>query len=256
MSFMDEHVGTLPKVSPRAAVGEAIQCINEGGVHTWQMLGFCGAVFTLFYWAEVWFGFEGAGATIPQTIIESYFIYNWHRYVLVGDKSFGSKHWGAFVRRSLLYYVVGGVVVVLLVLPVGVGASGLGPTELVMLTVAAIVLIYVVVPRIALVFPALALDSETRKLKDALALSSGNTARLSLAYLLMTFLILAVFIFLGVVVFVGEAVFSSLISEDIYTAISGLLFGLGVALTVLLWAGLNSSLYRQLGGDIPASVEE
>ena len=58
-----------------------------------------------------------------------------------------------------------------------------------------------------------------------------------------------------IVTFYVDEYLTELLSGEVYLIISNLTVGLMAAVTVLLWAGLNSSFYRQLGGNAGGSSD-
>lgn len=248
MSFIEEHAGKLPRASVTTAIGDAFGFLKDGGTYSIRMVFYCGTVLLLFGLAQDYFGAKGIWFSILQVMAESVFIYSWHRYALLGEQQLGGDHWSAFAKRTLFYYFVLGVAAVLTfaILFVAAGQTTSGMTGFV--TVALIVICLLFVPRIALVFPAIAVNSPNHKMRDAFVLSSGNVPALTGAYVVMAVVALLVFMPVSIVFYTAEAEVGLGEESPVYTLVVNAVLGYSVAVSTLLWAGLNSSLFKQLGG--------
>lgn len=68
------------------------------------------------------------------------------------------------------------------------------------------------------------------------------------AYVVMTIIVLVLFATVSFVFYSQEAQVSAVNDSPIYVLIVNAQLGYSVAVSTLLWAGLNSSLFKQLGG--------
>jgi hypothetical protein len=254
MSFIETYSIEPEHAHPVAAIKGAFTCLKQGGSYTLKLIVSCGLFLCLVYWIGEQFEFNSA-TSIPQVVVEAAFAYYWHRFVLLGEAKPTSDDFMPFLKRSLFYHLL--LVVVLVAVLVGfLGLSflktGEGGANVNFIGVAlAVCVLTFIMPRVALVFPALAVNSPESRMSDALTLSSGNAFRLVAGYLMMVGLIILIVspfilsLFLAVEFLANEA----------FLLLSNFLMGVVVALTVLLWAGLNSFFYRQLGGMIPSETE-
>lgn len=160
-----------------------------------------------------------------------------------------------FLKRSLFYYLVTALVVVLGALLMIAITDGLNYPAIGGLTIILTLAFLIVAPRIALVFPAIAVGNPARSMADAFVLSSGNVLRLAAGYFLMLMVVLIILMPILIVVYFVDEYLSALSTSETYMLVSNMLIGFLAALTVLLWAGMNSSFYRQLGGDIHPTTD-
>ncbi|MBO6505102.1 MAG: hypothetical protein JJ850_16090 [Kordiimonadaceae bacterium] len=248
MSFIEEHAGALPRASALAAIGEAFGFLKEGGVFSVRLVFYCGTVLLIFGLAQDYFGAKGIWFSILQIMAESVFIYSWHRFALLGEQQIGGDHWNAFAKRTLFYYFVLVLVVIVALVISFVGISQMTDSVAGILMAIVLVACLLFVPRIALVFPAIAVNSAENKMRDAFVLSSGNVLALAGAYVVMTIIVLVLFAPVSFVFYSQEAQVSAVNDSPIYVLIVNAQLGYSVAVSTLLWAGLNSSLFKQLGG--------
>lgn len=252
MSFIEEHVGSLPRASVGTAIGEAFGFLRDGGAYTIQLILFCGVFISLIGVLEDFTDINDVVLGVSQAVVESMFIYNWHRYALMGERHMGYEHWNAFMKRTLLYYSVLAVAAIFGVFLFVSAVGGLSDGLTISLLVAIAILVFLIVPRIALVFPAIAVNSLHSKMKHAFVLSSGNVIALAVSYVLMTLIFVLLLLPVFAILYFTDSQTTLQNPSVAYVIGTNLLLGFPVAVSTLLWAGLNSSLYRQLGGDVPA----
>lgn len=253
---IEGHIERDVKVSAKLAIKEAFSSLKEGGAYTWKLVITCGFCLGLLSWIGNSFNISRLVAVIAQGSIEIIYIYIWHRFFLLAEKKglryLNEQLFTRFFWRSLSYGLL-----VLVLISLGVVWTLFWQTSSSMIiTVFMIVVgnffLSLIVMRTLLVFPAIAAGNRHISFNDVILLSTGYSFVLMRGYLGMMLLIFCVFI---IPIIVAVYYFYILVVGQIvlpYAVYLLTLWALGMmtATAVLLWAGLNSSFYRQLGGVI------
>jgi len=256
MSFIETHIIEPEQAKPVIAVKEAFTALKDGGQYTLKITAFLGLVLGVLFWAEERFDINGIGGAVAQTLVEAIFIYYWHRFFLLEEAELTNSDYTPFVKRTLFYYLVLALTAIMLAFVFIALVGGLSDTGTVALILAGTVAALFVVLRIVLVFPAIAVGSDARAMADAFVLSSGNATRLAAGYFLMLLIVLLAFFPAFIVLGYAEFSAPEMFANEGFILVSNLIIGFTAAVSTLLWAGVNSSFYRQLGGDIPASASD
>lgn len=202
------------------------------------------------------FGLNGSASSLVGIVAESFFVYCWHRFVLLDRADMRGESWMPFLKRTLLYYVGLTLLLVSGFLILTGMLQALSETLAALVALSAPIGVFLILPRIALVFPALAVESNNSKMKDALDLSRGQVWPLAGAYFLIGLCTLVLMIPAFLIGVVAGTMVAEPSGFSVFNVILNLVAGLSAAIIAVLIAGLNSSLYRQLGGDIPGQSNE
>jgi len=255
MSFIETHLVEPEQAKPLVAVKEAFRALKNGGNYTLKMIAFCGVVLGVIFWIPERFAVSGTGLSAGQVLVEAVFAFYWHRFFLLNEAELSGGDFRPFMMRSLFYYLIFGLTF-LIGIGVFIGLTGnLSDVQITALLLFCAMASLFALPRVGLVFPAIAVDNPARSMADAFVLSSGNASRLAVGYFLMLIAVLVMMMPLIAMTFFVEEHRPELVIADTYLILSNLFYGLAGAVTILLWAGLNSSFYRQLGGDIHPTTD-
>lgn len=239
------------RVLPVKAVQDAFSYLQRDRGYTKRILLLCGAVMSFLYVLEDAFGLNSTGTNFAGIVAESFFVYCWHRFVLLDDTNMTGKSWVPFLKRTLLYYIGLTLLFFSVFLLLTGLLQGAGELLLGLVMLATPIALLVIVPRIALVFPALAVESNKNRMRDAFDLSRGHVWPMAGAYFLIGLCIMLLMIPAFLIGVIAGAVGADASSFGLFDGILNLVAGLTAAVIAVLIAGLNSSIYQQLGGDIP-----
>ncbi len=205
-----------------------------------------------------WFSVStGRHLTVPQILVEIFIAFYWHRYVLLRrgvtwfwgltpqqkayEKRVSKAAFSPFLWRSIGFSA--GIVVSALVIGLSLPA-GLQSGAINLLVLAFAILLGPILFRLALVFPATAMGKPHRTFGFAWDLSQGNGIRITAVYLVAgapLFIVLALY-----AVVIPDTFSRDSVAYFVDLAVSGLAGSLGP----VLWASINSAVYKQLDGEI------
>ncbi|PCI61511.1 MAG: hypothetical protein COB37_08270 [Kordiimonadales bacterium] len=246
----------MPNISAVTAVKDAYTALYK---HPSAILKIVGPMIILVALID-WFTESngGSASSIAMLFVSIFIAFSWHREVLLenpilvlwatkenkdGSENLHNRAYGQFMWRS--FGLAGTLVACALIIGLPFYQFAKDETVLTILVVA-LILFVLIAPwffRSALIFPAVAIGSPEITLSNAWALSKGQGLRILAGYILA-----AVPMFL-VIILVGFLLLTPVVGSAAYYI--DLLFGAFVTcVSTAIWAGVNSSIYRQLGPEI------
>ena len=250
--------GDMQTISAFQAARESYAALYSHRLAFLKVVAPIAVVVALFDWMQATSGRNGGA--VATVFIEIVIAFYWHRVFLLGgltdnfwgkhknadgsaDTSYYRKAFTPFMWRSFGLLGVLLIAVLIVALPF---YQFIKDEAVFTISIAATILFIIIGPlffRSALVFPAVAIGSPDVTLSGAWALSKGQGLRILGAYVLTAVSMLSVVFgidFLLPVPVIGSVAFYI-----------DLLFGAVVTcVSTAVWAGVNSSIYRQLGAEI------